>query len=106
MRVITKLKLSAFWAVHPAAERALRAWLEDAWQAQWQQPQDIQRWHAKASFLAGNRVVFNIHGNAYRLVVVVVVAAVAYRYGSVYIKFIGTHAQYHAVDAATVGPKP
>ena len=100
MRVSTKLKLSAFWAVHPAAERALRTWLEDAWQAQWRQPQDIKRWHANASFLAGNRVVFNIHGNAYRLVV-----AVAYRYGAIYIKFIGTHAQYDAVDAATVEPK-
>ncbi len=100
MRVITKLKLSAFWAVHPSAERALRTWLEDAGQAQWQQPQDIKRWHANASFLPGNRVVFNIHGNAYRLVV-----AVAYRYGAIYIKFIGTHAQYDAVDAATVEPK-
>ena len=100
MRVITKLKLSGFWAVHPAAERALRTWLEDAARAQWRQPQDIKRWHANASFLAANRVVFNIHGKAYRLV-----AAVAYRYGAVCIKFIGTHAQYDAIDAATVEPK-
>ena len=100
MRVITKLKLSGFWAVHPAAERALRTWLEDAARAQWRQPQDIKRCNANASFLAGNRVVFNIHGKAYRLV-----AAVAYRYGAVCIKFIGTHAQYDAIDAATVEPK-
>ena len=99
MRVITKLKLSAFWAVHPAAERALRTWLEDAGQAQWRQTQDIKRWHANAGFLTGKRVVFNIHGNAYRLVV-----AVAYRYCAVYIKFIGTHAQYDAVGATTVEP--
>lgn len=100
MRVITKLKLSAFWAVHPAAERALRTWLEVAGQAHWKQLQDVKRWHANASFLAGNRIVFNIHGNAYRLVV-----AMAYRYGAVVIKFIGTHAQYDAVDATTVEPK-
>jgi mRNA interferase HigB len=102
MRVITKLKLSAFWAMHPAAERALRTWLEAAGQARWQQPQDIKRWHVNASFLAGNRVVFKIDGNAYRLVVAV---AVAYRYGVVHIKFIGTHAQYDAVDAANLEPK-
>ena len=101
MLVITKLKLSGYWAEHPAVERALRTWLADAAQAQWRQPQDIKRWHANASFLAGNRVVFNIHGNAHRLV-----AAVAYRYGAVDIKFIGTHAQYDAIDAATVEPKP
>ena len=97
--MVTKLKLSAFWAVRPAAERALRTWLDDAGPAQWRQPQDIQRWHANARFLAGNRVVFNICGNACRLVV-----AVACRYGAV-CKFIGTQAQYGAIDAASVEPK-
>lgn len=87
--------------MYPAAERALRTCLEDAGQAQWRQPQDIKRWHANASFLAGNRVVFNICDNACRLVV-----AVACRYGAVCIKFIGTHAQCDAIDAATVEPKP
>ena len=95
IRVITKPKLSGFF------EWALRTWLEDAARAQWRQPQDIKRWHANASVLAGNRVLFNIHGNAYRLV-----AAVARRYAAVYIKFIGTHAQCDAIDAATVEPKP
>ena len=98
--MITKPKLSGFWAVHPAAEWALRTWLEDAARAQWRQPQDIKRWHANARFVADNRVVFNICGNAYRLVV-----AVAYRYAAVYIKFIGTQAQYDAIDAASVEPK-
>ena len=98
--MITKPKLSGFWAVHPAAEWALRTWLEDAARAQWRQPQDIKRWHANARFVADNRVVFNICGNAYRLVV-----AVACRYGAVCIKFIGTQAQYDAIDAASVEPK-
>ena len=93
--MITKPKLSGFF------EWALRTWLEDAARAQWRQQQDIKRWHANLSFLAGNRVVLNIHGNAYGLVV-----AVAYRYAAVYIKFIGTQAQYDAIDAATVAPKP
>ena len=53
--------------------------------------------YASASFVAPNRVVFNIKGNDYRLVV-----AVAYRFGAVYVKFVGTHKQYDAVDAANV----
>ena len=100
MRVISRPKLLRFWQLHPDAERGLQTWLEDAGQAQWTGPQDIKRTYASASFLAANRVVFNIKCNDYRLVV-----AVAYRYQAVYIKFIGTHAQYDAIDAATVEPK-
>ena len=72
-------------------------WYEDASRAAWRSPQDIKLRYASASFVSSNRVVFNIKGNDYRLVV-----AVAYRFGAVYIKFLGTHKQYDAVDAATV----
>ena len=65
--------------------------------ASWQTPADIKAHYRSASFVGNNRVVFNIKGNDYRLIV-----AIAYRVGIVYIKFIGTHAQYDAVDAATV----
>ncbi|MGN6830623.1 type II toxin-antitoxin system HigB family toxin [Paucibacter sp. M5-1] len=97
MRVIAVKQLRDFWLRHPDAEQALRAWFDEASKARWLTPQDIKRAYASASFLAGRRVVFNIRGNQYRLVV-----AVAYRYEAVYIKFIGTHAQYDAIDAASV----
>lgn len=97
MRVIAVKTLRDFWEAHPDAEQALRAWYDEASKARWLSPQDIKRRYASASFIAGNRVVFNIRGNEYRLIV-----AVAYRFEAVYIKFIGTHAQYDAVDAAVV----
>ena len=75
--------------------------MEDASRAQWSSPQDIKRRYASASSVASNRVAFNIKGNEFRLVV-----AVAYQFRAVYIKFVGTHAQYDAIDAATVEPRP
>lgn len=97
MRVIALKHLRDFLLRHPPATQALQAWAEEARTASWKTPQDIRQRYASASFLRGNRVVFNIKGNDYRLVV-----AVAYRFEAVYIKFIGTHAQYDAVDAQTV----
>ena len=70
---------------------------EEVRDASWMQPSDIKAQFGNASILKNRRVVFNIKGNDYRLVV-----AVAYRYQSVYIKFVGTHAQYDAIDFLTV----
>jgi mRNA interferase HigB len=97
MRVISKAVLIAFWIRHPAAKQALQTWFEDATHAQWKTPQDIKFRYSSASFVAPNRVVFNIKGNDYRLVV-----AVAYRFAALYIKFVGTHAEYDAINVATV----
>ena len=97
MRVISKATLVEFWTERPAAKQALQTWFEDASHAQWRTPQDIKQRYTSASFVGSNRVVFNIKGNEYRLV-----AAVAYRFAALYIKFVGTHAQYDAIDAATV----
>ena len=74
---------------------------EDASHAQWKTSQDIKLRCVSASFVAANRVVFNIKGYDYRLVV-----AVAYRFAALYIKFVGTHAQYDAIDVATVENQP
>lgn len=82
---------------HPDAEQPLKAWYDEARHADWIAPQDIRNRYASASFVGKNRVVFNIKGNDYRLI-----AAVAYRFQAVYIKFVGTHAEYDRVDAATV----
>ena len=99
MRVISKATLVEFWRQHPATQPAMQAWFEDASRSNWTTPQVIKRRYASASFLAANRVVFNIKGNDYRLVV-----AVAYRFAAAYVKFVGTHAQCDAIDAATVEP--
>jgi mRNA interferase HigB len=75
----------------------LRAWYDEARRATWKAPQEIKARYASASFVGKNRVVFNIKGNDYRLVV-----AVSYSFQAVYIKFVGTHAAYDRIDASTV----
>ena len=97
MRIIAISQLKAFWEQYPDAEQPLLAWIDEARKAQWSSPADIKGQYRSASILKSRRVVFNIKGNDYRLVV-----AVAYRFGALYIKFVGTHKQYDAVDADTV----
>jgi mRNA interferase HigB len=97
MRIIAISQLKAFWEQYPDAEQSLLAWIDEARKAQWSSPADIKDQYRSASILKSRRVVFNIKGNDYRLVV-----AVAYRFGALYIKFVGTHKQYDAVDADTV----
>ena len=97
MRVIAVSNLKEFWRRWPDAERPLRTWLDAAHGAHWAKPTDIPAQFAATSVLKSRRVVFNIKGNDYRLVV-----AVAYRFGAVYVKFIGTHAEYDRVVADTV----
>jgi mRNA interferase HigB len=79
---------------HPNCEQQLKAWYLEADFASWKGPKDIKREYPSASFLADNRVVFNIKGNHYRLIV-----RVNYAYQMVWIRFIGTHAQYDRIDA-------
>ncbi len=97
MRIIARRTLREFWEKHPDARQALQAWYADVKQAEWQSPAEIKTIYRNASFLADNRVVFNIKGNQYRLIV-----AVQYRYGMVYIRFVGTHQEYDRIDAARV----
>lgn len=101
MRVIATKTLRDFWRRHPAAGPALRAWLQEVQQATWAQPSDIRLSYGNASILKNRRVVFNIKGNDYRLVV-----ALAYNTGVVFVKFIGTHKTYDAINAETVEPQP
>ncbi len=73
------------------------AWLAIASHARWRSPEDVKHAHPKASILKGGRVVFNVKGNDYRLVV-----AINYAAGVVAIRFFGTHAGYDSIDAETV----
>lgn len=86
-----------FWEKNPDAEQPLKAWIDEAKAAAWKTPDEIKAQYRNASFVGNKRVVFNIKGNDYRLIV-----AVAYFYQGLYIKFIGTHREYDKVDAATV----
>ncbi len=97
MRIIARSTLREFWERHSDTEDALRAWYQDANQAQWKTPENIKSVYASASIVANNRVVFNIKGNQYRLIV-----AVNYQFEIVYIRFIGSHREYDKIDAATV----
>lgn len=97
MRVITKKVLREFWGRFPDAENALRAWYAEAEGAVWKRPLDIKERHANASIVADNRVVFNVCGNKYRLV-----AHIHYNTGFVYVRFVGTHADYSRIDVTTV----
>lgn len=97
MRVIALKTLRAFCARHRDAEQPLLAWHDEVSRAHWAQPADIKAQFRSASILKNRRVVFNIKGNEYRLVV-----ALAYNTGLVFVKFIGTHKAYDAIDAETV----
>jgi mRNA interferase HigB len=97
MRIISRKALKEFWERHPDARQALQAWHADAKRATWKTPVDIKNIYRNASIIAGNRVVFNIKGNRYRLVV-----AISYEHGIVYIRFVGTHQEYDGIDPATI----
>ena len=97
MRILSRSTLRAFWETHSNAEEALKAWYYEAYRATWQSPADIKAVHRNASILANNRVVFNIKGNQYRLIV-----SIRYDLGIIFIRFIGTHSAYDKVDAETV----
>ncbi|GFO56019.1 hypothetical protein GMSM_30260 [Geomonas sp. Red276] len=97
MRIVSRKTLREFWSKHPEARQPLQAWYDDAKHAAWCSPSDIKNVYRNASFLANNRVVFNIKGNNYRLIVVV-----QYVHGIIYIRFVGTPRDYDRIDAGTI----
>jgi mRNA interferase HigB len=97
MHVISRKQLREFAARHPDAESSLQAWFHEAKQAHWGTTADIKQQFGSASILKGNRVVFNICGNKYRLV-----AKINYHAEIVYIRFVGTHSNYDKIDAEAI----
>ena len=97
MRIIARKMLKEFWEKYPDAKQSLQAWYADTKHATWKSPTEIKNVYRNASVIANNRVVFNIKGNKYRLVV-----AVQYKFGIVYIRFVGTHQQYNKIDATSI----
>ena len=97
MRIVALGTLRDFWQKHADAEIPLRSWYAAASRADWRSPADVKAAYRSASFIANNRIVFNIRGNEYRLVV-----AVHYNRGMMFIRFIGTHQEYDKIDAAKI----
>lgn len=103
MRVIARRTLRAFVdgrAGHrdqPALKAALDAWFDEVKNARWRSSADVKRLYATASIVSADRIVFNIKGNDYRLIV-----AVDFEKGIVWIKWIGTHADYDRIDVIEV----
>ena len=97
VRVISKKKLREFWEKHVDSKQQLKSWFQEASVAEWKTPKQIKKDYPSASFLADNRVVFNIKGNTYRLVV-----RINYDYSMVWIRFIGTHAEYDKIDSTKI----
>lgn len=97
MWILTTTTLRAYWTRRRDAEGPLRAWVQVVRAAQWSSPADLKRQFGSASVLKGGRAVFNIGGNRHRLV-----CAIDYARRGVFIKFIGTHEEYDAVDAHEV----
>ena len=89
MKVLGRDKLTKFYKKHANAKSALESWFFEANTATWATPQDIKNQYRSADFLAGNRVIFNIKGNHYRLVV-----KVRYQNGIALVEWVGTHAEY------------
>ena len=97
MRVIARKALRDFYEQHADSKTALEAWFHEAVAARWHGPQEIKKRYPSADILTGNRVVFNIKGNSYRLIV-----KIHYNTGIVFIRFIGTHADYDKINATTI----
>ena len=97
MRIISKKALKDFWISHPDSEQPLKAWHAKTKLAKWKTSSDIKKDYRNASFIANNRVIFNLKGNKYRLVV-----AINYAFSIVYIRFVGTHKDYDNIDTTTI----
>lgn len=97
MRVIARPTLERFWKAYKDAEQPLKAWYQEARKADWKDPHDVKAMYGKASVIGNSRIVFNIGGNKYRLIV-----QFNYHRQIALIRFIGTHAEYDKIDAETV----
>lgn len=97
MRLIKTKPLIDFYQKHPQAEHPLKSWVAEVKKNQWRAPHDLKRLYRSADILQDNRVVFNIGGNKYRLIV-----KINYACGVVYVKFIGTHAEYDKIKAEKI----
>ena len=96
-RIFAKSTLRIFWENHPDSEQYLKTWFDTAMHSGWKSPNEVKQTYANASILKDGRVVFNIKGNTYRLVV-----KLNFEKQWIFIRFIGTHEEYDKIDANTI----
>lgn len=97
MRVISKKQLREFWIKHNDCEQQLKSWYLEATKAEWKNHNEIKLEYPSASILMDNRIVFNIKGNKFRLII-----KINYAYQMIWIRFVGTHSEYDKIDAQKV----
>ncbi len=97
MRIIAKSTIRDYWLLNPNAEHSLLDWYQVTKDADWNNPNDVKNTYGNASIVANNRVVFNIKGNDYRLVV-----EIDYIFKLVFIVWVGTHKQYDVIDVTKI----
>jgi mRNA interferase HigB len=97
LRIIAKKILQEFWEAHADCEQQLKSWFQESCRSEWKNPNEIKQEYTSASILNDNRVVFNIKGNKYRLIV-----KINFEYQMVWIRFIGTHSEYDKINAKEI----
>jgi mRNA interferase HigB len=96
-RIFARSTLRQFWEKYSDSEQYLKTWYDTAMHSNWKTPNDVKKAYASASILRDSRIVFNIKGNTYRLV-----AKFNFEKQLIFIRFIGTHAEYDKIDANTI----
>ena len=96
-RIFAKSTLKTFWEKHPDAEQYLKTWYDTAKNSDWRTPSEVKQNYATVSILREGRIVFNIKGNTYRLIV-----KFNFEKQWAFIRFIGTHAEYDKINANSV----
>ena len=97
MRIISRRSLREFWERHPESKQSLLAWYREVKEADWSTPAHVVERHPNASIISGDRVVFRISHNDYRIV-----ARFFYQGRTAYIRFVGTHREYDRINAEEV----
>lgn len=96
-RIFAKSTLREFWEIYPDSEQYLKTWYDTAKTTSWKNPNEVKLTYGSASILKNNRIVFNIKGNNYRLI-----AKFNFEKQWIFIRFIGTHAEYDKIDANNI----
>ena len=97
MHIISRPELMKFWKKHPDAETPLKLWFKKVKQAKWNTINDLKKDFPTADYVGNNRIVFDIKGNKYRIIVLAF-----FKGQKIFIRFVGTHAEYDKINAIAI----
>lgn len=97
MRIIATNTIREYWEKYPYTEQSFKSWVQEVEQSNWESPQSLKLKFRNASIISGKRVVFNINGNNFRLII-----DIEFRLKIVFIVWFGTHSEYDLIDAKTI----